>query len=198
ANAEIDIDTGANGGSWFASSGCVLANYGTIKEIRGRLQMGTNNLPFDGATFFGPGQFLDTDGGLVTGNDGRLAINQATLWSPGTNLYNSIATTLVQARVDLNNVAVSGFGVLRIEVDFANPQRNDMVVADKWNNITGMLLMTNINPGAGSFAFGQSFQVFSNTAGLSFPNTIDVNGTYPIMSPIVPAPGLQWGLLDFR
>jgi autotransporter-associated beta strand protein len=201
ANAEIDVDTGSSGGNWVASGGCVIANYGTIKEVRGRLNLAPTGAPFDGATLFGPGQFLDSDGGLITGNDGRLAINPSALWSPGTNLYNSIGTTFVQARVDLNNTPASGVGVLRIEVDFNNPQTNDIVIADKWNNITGMLLMTNINPGAGSFAPGQVFQVFSNTAsspGFPFPNFIDVNGTYPIMSPVVPGPGLQWGLLDFR
>src|SRR5262249_46158216 len=37
-----------------------------------------------------------------------------------------------------------------------------------------------------------------NNAGSTVSNTIDVNGTYPIISPAIPTPGAQWGLVSFR
>jgi autotransporter-associated beta strand protein len=181
------------GGSWDVPFGCTLANFGTINNLAGRLN-------FEGL-FFGTGSVLDPDSGLITGIDGRLSANPLAIWSPGATPSGSIGTMNIGARVDLNNTPnTAPFGVaeLLIEVDFNNPQTNDMVLADKWNNITGMILMTNINPVAGSFASGQVFQIFANNNGSGFVNTIDVNGTYPTMWPPVPAPGLQWGLGDFR
>ena len=196
--AEIDVDTGANGNNYRISGGAIVANFGTIKHIRGRMNLGLAANPADPATLFGTGRIEDSDGGLTTGNDGRLAINQGAVVSPGTNFAGGdIATMYVGARVDLNNVPAGGLGVLRIDVDFANPQTNDIIQADKWNNMTGMILMTNVNPGAGSFALGQVFQIFQNN-NPGFPNNYDVSNAYPAISPVVPAPGLTWGLADFR
>jgi autotransporter-associated beta strand protein len=186
------------GGNYTLNFGSTLANFGTIYNLAGRIQVANAAAPFDGGFFFGTGTMLDPDGGLVTGIDGRVAINPSAVLSPGASPSNSIGTMTLGARVDLNNIQGGGLGQLLIEVDFSNPQTNDIVGADKWNNITGMIIMTNINPGAGSFASGQVFQVFSNTSGLFFPNSIDVNGTYPVMWPPLPVAGLQWGLADFR
>ncbi|HXU79056.1 MAG TPA: hypothetical protein VN794_20935, partial [Methylomirabilota bacterium] len=186
------------GGNWTLPTRSVLANFGTINNLAGRLNIANGAAPFDGGTVFGTGSILDPDSGLVTGIDGRVAINPSAVLSPGTQPSNSIGTINLGARVDLNNVQGGGLGQILIEVDFNHPQTNDIVMADKWNNITGMILMTNINPPAGSFSLGQVFQVFKNSSGPSFVNTIDVNGTYPVMWPPLPAPGLQWGLADFR
>jgi autotransporter-associated beta strand protein len=185
------------GGNWTLSGGSVLANYGTIYNLSGRLNVANTGAPFDGGTYTGTGAILDPDSGLITGIDGRFAVNPTAIWSPGSPT-NAIGTMNVGARIDLNNTPASGLGTLVIEVDFNNPQTNDIVMADKWNNITGMILMTNINPQAGSFAAGQVFPVFVNNNGAGFVNTIDVNGTYPTMWPPIPGPGLQWGLFDFR
>src|ERR1051326_5282420 len=185
------------GGNWNLTGGSVLANYGTINNLSGRLNVAPAAAPFDGGIYTGTGTILDPDSGLITGIDGRFAVNPSAIWSPGSPT-NAIGTMNVGARIDLNNVQGGGLGQLVIEIDFNNPQTNDMVLADKWNNITGMILMTNINPVAGSFASGQVFQIFQNNNGIGFVNTIDVNGTYPVISPPVPAPGLQWGLADFR
>jgi autotransporter-associated beta strand protein len=185
------------GGTWTLSGGSVLANYGTIYNLSGRLNVANTGAPFDGGTYTGTGAIIDPDSGLITGIDGRFAVNPSAIWSPGSPT-NAIGTMNVGARIDLNNTPASGLGTLVIEVDFNNPQTNDMVFADKWNNITGMILMTNINPGAGTFQSGQVFPIFVNNNGAGFVNTIDVNGTYPTMSPPLPGPGLQWNLYDFR
>jgi len=185
------------GGQWTLSGGSVLANYGTIYNLSGRLNVGPAGVPFDGGVYTGTGTVLDPDSGLITGIDGRFEIRPSGTCSPGSPT-NAITTINVGARVDLDNTPGSGLGTLMIEVDFNNPQTNDIILADKWNNLTGMLLITNINPVAGSFALGQVFQIFQNNNGAGFVNTIDVNGTYPTMSPPVPGPGLQWGLGDFR
>jgi len=197
---EINIDTGGNGNNWVLQNRSTLANFGLIKHLRGRLNLGPTGSPFDGGRLYGTGTIQDPDGGAVTGGpiDGRLAINQNAIFSPGLAPNNSIGTFSADCRIDLNNIPASGYGTLLIEVDFGNSQVNDIVECDRWNNITGMLLMTNINPGAGSFALGQSFQIFANNNGLSVSNFIDVNGSYPLMWPPIPAPGLQWGLGDFR
>src|SRR5205807_726533 len=120
-----------------------------INNLAGRLNIANSAAPFDGGTVFGTGTILDPDGGLVTGIDGRVAINASGVLSPGEQPANSIGTLNLGGRVDLNNVQGSGLGQLLIEVDFNNAQTNDIVQADKWNNITGMILMTNINPSAG-------------------------------------------------
>jgi autotransporter-associated beta strand protein len=185
------------GGNWSLTGGSVLANYGTINNLSGRLNVAPAAAPFDGGIYTGTGSIVDPDSGLITGIDGRFAVNPSAIWSPGSPT-NAIGTMNVGARIDLNNIQGGGLGQLVVEVDFNNPQTNDIVLADKWNNITGMILMTNINPGAGTFASGEVFQIFQNNNGIGFVNTIDVNGTYPVMSPAVPAPGLQWGLGDFR
>jgi autotransporter-associated beta strand protein len=189
-NATMNI----GGSAWDVTLGSVLANFGTINNLNNRMN-------FEGLAF-GTGGWQDPDGGLpTTAPDGRVAANPLSLWSPGATPNNSIGSMYVGARVDLNNTPGTfpfGIAQLLIEVDFNNAQTNDIINADKWNNITGMILMTNINPGAGSFANGQIFQVFANNNGLTYSNSIDVNGTYPVMWPPAPAPGLQWNLMNFR
>jgi len=185
------------GGNWQVSARSILANFGTINTLNGRLNVAPSAAPFDGGKYFGTGFFFDPDGGL-SGIDGRFAINPSAVVSAGDAPENSVGTMFIGARVDLNNTPASGIGVLRVDVDFGNSQTNDIIQADKWNNVTGMILMTNINPGAGTFADGQVFQIFQNNNGSGFVNTIDVNGTYPLISPTLPGPGLQWGMAAFR
>jgi autotransporter-associated beta strand protein len=184
------------GGNWDLPLGSTLANFGVINLA---VDGAAGRMNFEGAVF-GTGRWQDPDGGLA-GIDARFSANPLSFWSPGFGPDGSIGSMEIDARVDLNNTpgtAPFGIATLKIEVDFNNAQTNDIIYADKWNNITGLILMTNINPIAGSFANGQIFQVFANNNGLTFSNSIDVNGTYPVMWPATPAPGLQWNLMNFR
>lgn len=193
-------------GNWSVADGSTLANFGTIYNTGGRLNLGSAAAPFDGGLLFGTGEIQDPDGTPLVppfnavGADGRITINNAAVISPGAQPYNSIGTMSAKVRFDFNNNLAAPPAQIRIEVDFSQSpgQINDIIIADRWNNIAGMLVMTNINPGAGSFTNGQVFQVFQNANGINFPNQLDVNGTYPVMSPSIPGPGLQWGLADFR
>jgi autotransporter-associated beta strand protein len=193
----ISIDAGGTGNNWVVSQNSILANFGVINNVRGRLNLGA--APFDPVAFFGTGFVLDSDGGLNVGpfNDGRLAINQNATWSPGISPGGDIGTNYVGARIDINNVPATGFGTLRIDIDFSHERTNDVVRADKWNNVTGRILMTNMNPSFATFANGNVFQIFENNSGSGFVNTYDVFGAYPLMWPPLPAPGLQWGLSEF-
>ena len=87
---------------------------------------------------------------------------------------------------------------MRIEFDFSNPQVYDKMNVDRWNDNTGYLLMTNINPTAGSFALGQTFQIFNNANTGYGANFQDTLGFCPTIIPYVPAPGLQWGTTNFN
>lgn len=187
--------------AWDLPPGSTLANFGTINNAVNAAN--GQNFTCEGL-LFGTGTFLDASlGGSLSAN-GRSVCQGVGLWSPGAAPYNSIGTLTFGSRIDINNfnpggLNPNGVGTVRIEVDFSNPQTNDLIAADKWNNISAMLLMmTNINPGAGNFALGQSFLVFSNNNGSTFPNTIDTPGYYPWMWPTVPRPGLQWDVSNFR
>ncbi len=94
-----------------------------------------------------------------------------------------------------------------INVDFSNPQTNSQVLSfyldfgpsqstRLFNGVT--LVMTNINPGAGSFAAGQKFHIFYNNTSGNANNFILPTGSstnsYPVMSPAAPGVGLAWDL----
>jgi autotransporter-associated beta strand protein len=170
----------------------VIANYGVVNLIRNRMN-------FSG-TLFGNGYFIDSDGGLA-GIDGRVNMLNDTraFMSPGATLFNSIGSIYFGNRLDLhggnpNNTA----GLLWIEVDFSHPDVHDKLYVDRWNNIMGTIVMTNINPGAGSFAAGQTFRIFNNNNGINVSNQVDTVGIFPLILPQVPGPGLQWDLSQVR
>jgi len=85
------------GGNWTLPTRSVLANFGTINNLAGRLNIANGAAPFDGGTVFGTGSILDPDSGLVTGIDGRVAINPSAVLSPGTQPSNSIGTITIPA-----------------------------------------------------------------------------------------------------
>ena len=174
--------------------GCTMANFGTIHTA------GINNAArlLVRGLYYGTGNFIDDAGGLI-GTSGRLNMtgNGTTSLginaeiSPGVTPNNSIGSINVQARLDLHESNPQNTaGKLLIEVDQAG-STNDIVYADKWNNIGCIIVMTNLN---GSFASGQQFRVFRNNNGDSYPNYVDTAGIYPLMSPAIPGPGLQWNL----
>ncbi len=178
--------------------GSILANFGTINIIQPKMSVE--------GLLYGTGTIAYPDGGgfdsIKNTSDPRLVINSLGVLSPGPTPQDSIGNMNLYCRFDFNNdpegpqAGIAGVSTIRIDVDFSNPQTNDIINCDRWNNDTGYLLMTNINPTAGSFALGQSFQILANSSG-SPSNYIDTAGTYPTMVPYVPGPGLQWGLSNF-
>jgi hypothetical protein len=154
----------------------VLANFGRINNLNDR--MNVNGL------LVGTGTISDATG-VVNGNQGRLAINAGATFSPGT----SIGTFIVEGRLDLNQAGGgSPAGRLIIEVDLNHPQKNDLVSVDKWSNIRGTIVMTNI--GTVPFALGQSFRIVTNNFGLL--NTPEVANLDYRFEPAAPGPGLAW------
>jgi hypothetical protein len=94
-----------------------------------------------------------------------------------------------------------------IKVDFANPQTNTILegVQHSFGENTSVkayngctILVTNINTGAGSFAIGQTFRMFRNSAAvinLNIGNAgLNTTNRYPIVQPIVPAVNTKWDL----
>lgn len=183
-------------GTYEVTTTSVLANFGTINH---NSQINAARMNISGL-FFGNGSVFDVDGTDI-GRDGRVNMLNVpdAIVSPGAAPINSIGNMFMGTRVDLhagnpNNSA----GRLWIEVDFNHPDVNDKLLADRWNNIENVIVMTNINPGAGSFASGQTFQIFQNNNGVNASNFVDTIGIYPLMSPPVPGPGLQWDLSRIR
>lgn len=179
--------------------GSVLANFGTINIWQPK--MSVEGLMYGTGTVSYPnGGGLDS---IANTSDPRLVINTYGVISPAPSPFNSLGIMDVYARFDYNNDpsagqdGVAGVATVRINVDFGNPQQNSYFNCDRWNNDTGYLLMTNINPGAGSFALGQNFQIFQNSSGAPF-NFIDTLGFCPTVVPYVPGPGLQWGTTNFN
>lgn len=165
------------GGNWSVETNATLANFGRITNRAGRLNINS------GALLFGTGTVSDGTAD-INGNNGRLAINGGAIFSPGASLANSIGTFIVEGRFDLNQNAR-----LIIEVD-PNPMApaNDVVRVDKWSNIRGIIVMTNI--GATSFSAGQSFLIVSNNFGLlNTPETANLDYSF---EPISPGLGLVW------
>jgi autotransporter-associated beta strand protein len=181
--------------------GCTFANFGSINTpgtsssarlyVRG-LYFG--NTPPGNSPAVG---FIDASGGL-SANSGRFNVRGGAPSSEGINAVvtpgatpNSIGAMNFQARLDLSESnPQNDAGTLLIKVDQAG-HTNDTIYADKWNNIGCIIEMTNLN---GAFSSGQSFAVFVNNNGSSWPNFVDTPGIFPLMSPTIPGPGLQWNL----
>ncbi len=158
------------GGNWSVAAGATLANFGTINNQVGRLNI-------DG-TLMGTGIVADATGTAISGT-GRLAINNKATISVGS----SIGTMEVQARLDLNN----GSSTI-VEVDLNNPQVNDKLTIDYGGNLQTTFVMNNV--GAIPFAPGQTFTILSGNFGVVLTNA---NATHvPKVSPVVPGVGLQW------
>jgi hypothetical protein len=166
------------GVSTVASNG-VLANFGRINNLSDRMNVS--------GLLLGTGTVSDQTL-VANGNQGRLAINAGATFSPGS----SIGTFIVEGRLDLNQAAGGNpAGRLVIEVDMNHPQKNDVVGVDKWSNIRGTLVMTNI--GTVPFAAGQSFLIVSNNfSSFGVVNTPEVANLDYTIQPATPGPGLQW------
>ena len=169
----VRVDSGNN---WAVSTGATLANFGRINNLNQRLNINS------GATLFGTGVVSDLTGD-ASRNSGRLAVNGGAIFSPGDSPAHSIGTFIVEGRLDLNQNAR-----MIIEVDLNHPATNDVVGVDKWSNIRGIIVMTNI--GAVPFSAGQSFLIVSNNFGL--PNTPETANLDYRFEPATPGVGLQW------
>ena len=167
------------GGNWAVPAGSTLVNYDTINNLAGRLNVN--------GTFIGGGTIHDGTGVPGSGSDGRLAINSGATLSVGT----SIGTLNVEGRFDAGNG-----GNIIVEVDFANPQTNDLVTADLGGNMQATFSMVNVNPGAGVFSNGQSFVLIRGNFGLVLTNASPTH--IPKIAPTVPGIGLQWDVSGMR
>jgi hypothetical protein len=165
-----------SGNNWAIPSGSTLANFGRVNNLNQRLNINS------GATLFGTGIVSDITGD-ANRNNGRLGLNAGAVFAPGSTPANSIGTFVVEGRLDLNQNAR-----MIIEVDLNHPATNDVVGVDKWSNIRGIIVMTNI--GTVPFAAGQSFLIASNNFGL--PNTPETANLDYRFEPATPGPGLVW------
>lgn len=95
-----------------------------------------------------------------------------------------------------------------IKVDFSNPQTNTLVIAqftDFGGNVAAKsfdgctVLMSNVNVGAGTFALGQVFRVFSGPGGGDIGNEgLNTTNRYPILEPAIPLNNAKWDLTNLR
>jgi autotransporter-associated beta strand protein len=181
-------------------TGATLANFGLINLWQPKMDI--QGLLYGNGTISYPnGGGLDS---IANTTDPRLSIDSQGVISPGLTPYGSIGSMNIQCRFDFDGDPENGqsdgagMSTVRIEVDFSNPQINDVLNVDRWNNDTGFLLMTNINPGAGVFTNGQVFQVFNNSNAGTPTNYQDTMGFCPAIIPFVPGPGLDWGVAFFN
>jgi len=202
AYGNINAGTGAGASGtydWDVPAGSVLANFGAITLYQPRISVE--------GLFYGNGTVNDPNGGghesIANGNAPRVVIQGGGVISPGLTATGSISSMKLQCRFDLNNdptAAGNGLtpGYVRVEVDFSQSPSYDILNVDRWNNDTGYLLMTNINPAAGSFAVGQSFQVFNNANSGDPFNYQDTPGFCVNLVPTLPGPGMVWGTTNFN
>jgi autotransporter-associated beta strand protein len=177
--------TGGGAAGYEVFAGTTLANFGVIEAPGGRLLL-------DGL-YFGTGQFFDNVNPASSSSLARFQMDSTTtaLLSPGATPNNSIGNILMGARLDMHQSGPNNnVGKFLVEVDQAN-NINDTITATKWNNIGCVWVMTNLN---GSFSSGQSFRVLVNQNGINVTNLIDTSTIFPLMSPPVPGPGLQWNI----
>jgi hypothetical protein len=167
------------GGTWAVPAGSTIVNFGTINNLAGRLNVN--------GTFLGAGTVHDGTGVPTSGTDGRLAINSGATLSVGS----SIGTLSVEGRFD-----ASAGGNIIVEVDFNNPQTNDLLAIDYAGNMQARFTMTNINPGAGTFANGQSFVIMRGNFGVTLTNAAAAH--VPVVFPNSPGPGLSWDVSGMR
>jgi autotransporter-associated beta strand protein len=186
-----------NGATWLVPNGSTLANFGNINLFQPRITVE--------GTFFGTGTINDPNGGglesIANGNAPLLRINQNGVMGVGPTVAGTVSNMNVQCRFDYNNDPTAtpfGFSTIFIDFDFANPQINDVINCDRWNNDTGLLLFTNINPVAGTFTNGQVFTIFNNSSGSGTNNHVDTTGFSPFIQPYLPGPGLVWGVTNFN
>jgi hypothetical protein len=175
----------ASGNNWAVQTNAVLANFGRIENLNQRLNINAGGL------LFGTGVLGRAPG--VTADNGRLAINAGAVFAPGASPFNSIGVFSVEARLDVNQAGGgSPAGKLVIEVDLNHPAVNDVVAVDKWSNVRGTIVMTNL--GTVPFGAGQSFLVASNNFGS--PNTPEVANLDYTFDPFVPGVGLVWDVFN--
>ena len=167
-------------------TGSTLANFGDITTAGGVLVV-------DGL-YFGTGSFRDTVNQATSANVGRLQLDSvpSAVISPGATPNNSIGNLFINGRLDLhasnpNNNA----GTFLIELNSGGTVYDNLQVA-RWNNIGCIWAMTNLDNSP--FSLGQSFQILQNINGLNLSNIVDNPSLFPLMSPTVPGPGLQWNL----
>ena len=175
----------ASGNNWAVQTNAVLANYGRIENLNQRLNINAGGL------LFGTGVLGRAPG--VTVDNARLAINAGAVFAPGASPINSIGVFSVEARLDVNQAAgATPAGRVLIEVDMNNPAVHDIVAVDKWSNIRGTIVMTNI--GAVPFAAGQTFKVVSNNFNqANIPEVANLDYT---LEPFVPGVGLFWDVYN--
>lgn len=184
------------GGDWQVPVGSTLANFGTINLWQNRILVS--------GALFGNGTIQNPNGGGrgASSSVGYVRVQQGGIISAGNSLVNDVSSMNMYCRFDWQNdptASGNGYlpGILRVDVDFSNPQTNDFFNCDYWNNVTGILLMTNINTGAGVFANGQNFSILKNSSG-NPTNFIDTAGFCPTIQPFLPGPGLVWGVTNFN
>ncbi|HOP97151.1 MAG TPA: hypothetical protein PLK78_06890 [Verrucomicrobiota bacterium] len=174
-------------GQWTVSADAVFANYGRVNHIAA----GNNRLTVNG-TLLGDGIISDLDGGTTQNTiDGRLVIAAGGVFRPGDTETEVIGEFMVEGRLDINNGSTT-----IIDIDLNHPATNDVVFADRWSTLQGRIVMNNI--GTVPFAVGQSFHIFRNNNGDTFPNSPDNANHIPVMWPLAPGLGMQWDLSDFR
>ena len=193
----INVGSGTTGnGTMTLPSDSVLVNFGTINLYQPRLAIE--------GLLLGNGTIADPNGGGLDSGSGatRLQINPIGVMGIGTNLTGDISSMNAFLRFDYNNdpTASSKAGSSRIYIDFnfANPQTNDIINCDRWNNDTGLLIFTNDNPGAGTFHNGQVFTILANSSGTGTNNHVDTAGFAPMIQPYLPGPGLIWNITNFN
>ncbi|HTB82258.1 MAG TPA: autotransporter-associated beta strand repeat-containing protein [Candidatus Sulfotelmatobacter sp.] len=197
-NGTINVGTGTgNGGTWDVTNGCTIANFGNINLYQPKLSV--EGLLFGTGTITDPNQ-----GGYDPASSPTLVrMNSYGVLSPGATPVGSLSNMTLHCRLDFNNDPQNGqsegagITTVRIEVDKSQSPPNDYFNIDRWNNDTGFLLMTNINPGAGSFAVGDVYQIFDNSSGFSY-NYQDTPGFCPTMLPTQPGPNMVWGTTNFN
>jgi autotransporter-associated beta strand protein len=196
ASGTINLGTGiGNGSTWLVPDGATLANFGNINMYQPRITV--QGLIFGNGTINNPnGGGLDSNG-----NAPRLLINPTGTMGVGPTVAGSVSSMNVFSRFDFNNdptAAPFGIATIWVDFDFANPQINDVINCDRWNNDTGLLIFTNINPSAGTFTNGQVFTIIHNSNGTGTNNNVDTTGFSPFIQPYVPGPGLVWGTTNFN
>ena len=179
-----------NGGASTLDVASTFANFGTVND-------NVNQFNVSG-TLSGNGTFFDpqSTGTFANSPPGRVVVNGGGMVAPG-GIGNTIGTLTIDSRFDLNEAAGNP-GVLLIKVDWSDPQVNDQLNLDRWNNMYGMLWMTNVNPSAGGFTNGQTYLVAKNNQVIAGGFVQDVPFSQPMMWPPIPAPGLAWQLDGIR
>ncbi len=197
ASSTINVGSGpGNGATADVPTGCILANFGTINLFQPRIQVE--------GLLFGNGLINDPAGGglesIANGNAPRVLINQGGTMGVGLSPVGTVDKTSLECRFDFNNdptATPAGISTILLDFDLLG-HTNDVINCDRWNNDTGLLLFTNINPGALTFANGQIITIFNNSNGSGTNNHVDTTGFAPLIEPYVPGPGLVWNVTNYN